>query len=379
MARRNKTQGLDVLVEMITIIITLIVGLIVGIFKLISGFFELLFNCEKKLEKQSNSNKIKIKNNKPKVKLRELEKYVDKGPVTIYEEEIIKIPSREIKTPYDDLFKPQIKSRGINYFIEGNVINYKFDGQICSGEIIGTETYNTSISFYKNKNIKKVSCSCLYFKKDNSYCKHIYTLLLKYCKKENVDGFVDIETYREVKQKKPKVNHNYYNRMLEICYSMKEIINNTENFYNSDEVIVDIDIEDIYKEIMSYQEKINYYSNIKIGELSEELIESAKEDLYELENLYENLGLEYEEILENIEEEKLLEQEEDLIDEDNSYFMNDNIDEEKYELEYEREELRNTWGLFDHEIDEVQKGDYDPWQFEEDSEDEDDYYYEDED
>ena len=90
---------------------------------------------------------------------------------------------------------------------------------------------------------------------------------------------------------------------------------------------------------MLYQEKINYYSNIKIGELSEELIESAKEDLYELENLYENLGLEYEGILENIEEEKLLEQEEDLIDEDNSYFINDNNDEAQDELEYEREEF----------------------------------------
>ena len=42
MARRNKTQGLDVLVEMITIIISLIVGLIVGVFKLISSFFEML-------------------------------------------------------------------------------------------------------------------------------------------------------------------------------------------------------------------------------------------------------------------------------------------------------------------------------------------------
>lgn len=378
MARRNKTQGLDVLVEMIIIIITLIVGLIVGIFKLISSFFEMLSNCEKKVEKRSNSNKIKIKNNKPKVKLRELKKYVDKGPVTIYEEEIIKIPSREIKTPYDNLFKPQIKNRGVNYFIDGKIINYKLDGQICSGEIIGTKTYNTSISFYKNKNIKKVSCSCPYFKKDNSYCKHIYTLLLEYCKKENVDGFVDIEMYKEVKQMKPKVNPNYYYRMLEICYSMKEIINNAERFYNSDEVIVDIDIEDMYKEIMSYHDKINYYNNIKIGDLSEKLIDSAKEDLYELENLYENLGLEYEGILENIEEEKLLEQEEDLIDDtDNSCFFNDNNDEEQDESE--RDELRKIWGLFDDEIDEVQKGDYDPWQFEEDSEDEDDYYYEDED
>ena len=43
----------------------------------------------------------------------------------------------------------------------------------------------------------------------------------------------------------------------------------------------------------------------------------------------------------------------------------------------EREELKNTWGLMDHEIDEVQKGNYEPWHFEEEELEEDDYYYED--
>ena len=54
---------------------------------------------------------------------------------------------------------------------------------------------------------------------------------------------------------------------------------------------------------------------------------------------------------------------------------------EAEEYEAEREELRNTWGLLDHEIDEVQKGNYEPWQFEEPGSgeelEEDDYYYDD--
>ena len=48
---------------------------------------------------------------------------------------------------------------------------------------------------------------------------------------------------------------------------------------------------------------------------------------------------------------------------------------EEEEYKAEREELRSTWGLLDHEIDEVQKGDYDPWNFEEEDLEEDDYYY----
>ena len=42
-----------------------------------------------------------------------------------------------------------------------------------------------------------------------------------------------------------------------------------------------------------------------------------------------------------------------------------------------RETLKNNWGLMDYEIDEVQKNNYEPYQFEEEELEEDDYYYED--
>lgn len=383
MGRKRKNDGLDVLSWMITIIITLTVGLVVGIFKMIGSLFNLLFGNDKKGSKKVKSNNLKnTKENvisKSKVeavlKLKELKQYIDKGPVTIYEEQIVKVPSIIIESPYDKLFKTQIKNRGVEYFLEGNIIHYKFDGQLCIGEVIGTDTYQTSIIFYKNKNIKKVNCSCPYFKKDNNYCKHVYALILEYCKKENIDGFINLETYKEVKRMKPKVNPNYYNRMLDACNFMKDIIKNTEEFYASCEVKDDIDIQDMYNEILRYKEKINYYENVKISELSEEIIDAAKEDLGELESLYENLGFEYESVIKKRDEEDELEQEESF-EESSEYFMLNN---NQKESEDEIDELRKTWGLFDNEIDEVQNGNYDPWQFEEEELEEDDYYSEDED
>ena len=51
--------------------------------------------------------------------------------------------------------------------------------------------------------------------------------------------------------------------------------------------------------------------------------------------------------------------------------------EEKEREEY-REELRNTWGLSEYEIDLVEPGEYEPSQFSEEALEDDDYYGEDE-
>lgn len=99
-----------------------------------------------------------------------------------------------------------------------------------------------------------------------------------------------------------------------------------------------------------------------------------------MENLYDNLILEFETIMENKEEQQTENEElEGLM----TYYALNEINKKKLkekeleEYELERKELRNTWGLSEHEIDEVQKGNYEPWQFDEEELEEDDYYYED--
>ena len=304
---------------------------------------------------------------------------MDNGPEVTYIEKTLRLPERFIETPYDNLFLSQIKSRGEEYFLNNKISNFKIENNKCTATITGTENYDVSIEFYKNKKVKKVLCTCPYYQKDEKYCKHLYALLLQYCNNTKLDGYVNKETYKEIKKKEKRVNDNFYNRMLSICDSMKEIIKNTEEFYDSCE-IEDEDITSMYEEIILYKDKIDTYGNTKIIDLNEELIETAKDDLYELENLYDNLTLEYEEIKSNIETEELEYEEDEAFMIGAAYLLNKSEKrkrQEQEEYEAERENLRNTWGLMDHEIDEVQKGNYEPWQFEEEELEEDDYYYED--
>ena len=66
--------------------------------------------------------------------------------------------------------------------------------------------------------------------------------------------------------------------------------------------------------------------------MSEEIIDAAKEDLGDLENLYENLGFEYESVIKERDEEDELEQEESF-EESREYFMLNNNQKEVM-LEY---------------------------------------------
>ena len=388
----SRKKDNDGLAWFIAIIVTVIVFSVIWIFQAIVALIKFIikmFNSEKiktKTKQTTNTNNFvnQISELKPKQKnenhLKIHKSYIDNGPEVTYIEKTLRLPERVIKTPYDNLFLPQIKSRGEQYYLDNKISNFKIENNKCTATITGTENYDVSIEFYKNKKFKKVLCTCPYYKKDEKYCKHLYALLLEYCNSTKLDGYINMETYKEVKKTEKKVNDNFYNRMLAICDSMKEIIENTEEFYDSNE-IEDDDITSMYEEIMTYKDKINTYGNTKIVDLNEELIEMAKDDLYKLENLYDNLSLEYEEILSNVEKEESEETEDDeafIIG--SAYLLGEEEKrrrEEQEDYEAERENLRNTWGLMDQEIDEVQKGNYEPWQFEEEELEEDDYYYED--
>lgn len=295
-----------------------------------------------------------------------------------YDKKLLRMPKYIISTPYDDKFSSIIRERGINYFKTDKVDNYKLIDQTCSADIKGTENYKTSITFYKNKNIKKAECSCPYFIKDNTYCKHIYALLLKYCKNENVAGFIDKLNYIEDNHTPKHNTANLYNKMISICNAMKEIIENTKEYYDN---LDDTDlIEDVYNEIIDYEEKLNKYQNSKLTELNQSLINSAQSDLDDMRTLYDELEIEIEETDEE-EYNDDYEFNEALVAGFVAHEMHKDYLKRKEQEEYEneREELKNTWGLFDHEIDEVQKGNYDPWNFEEEDLEEDDYYYGDDD
>lgn len=379
--RKKEADGYEIFAWLLAIGFTLTIGLIVEIFKLLAMLIKWIISLFKERNSKSSYNKSNVNStiNQSIIKPKKINYYIDKGPITTYEDEIVKVPDRIVKTPYDEKFKQHIRLRGINYFDNKKVSNYILEGQICSANIIGIDNYKTSITFYKNKNIKKAICTCPYYEKENEYCKHIYALLLEYCSNEKIGGYVNMDTYKEMNRSVAKTDNNFYNRMLGICNSMKEILNNTKEFYDSCKLKDGVITKEIYNKILVYESKIDLYENTKLMELNEELIEIARNDLCELENLYENLSFKHEEVFFGDFENTRLKQEKMFYKDATPYHLiNGNQKKKEQEaIGKENEKLKDIWGLSTDEIELVKNGDYEPYQFDEEELEEDDYYYED--
>lgn len=144
--------------------------------------------------------------------------------------------------------------------------------------------------------------------------------------------------------------------MLDISNSMTEIINNTEEYYTSLEIDDNIDVDEIYNEILEYQEKIDFYDNIKPINIDEKLILLAQNDLNTLNSLYENLKEECENIIENNEYEEQLNQDEEFIEGITYYYiLNENKKKkERKKLNFQTDKnnqykVINIWHIF-HDI-----------------------------
>lgn len=168
-------------------------------------------------------------------------------------------------------------------------------------------------------------------------------------------------------------NDKPYESLMTICDSMYEIIEEANEFYYNIEDSqgdVDIEIDALYSEIEDYELIADNYKNMNIGDISIDIINKAKEDLKNLEELCDEMINEYKIHIDKIDESY------NIKDENNS-ILNDKIDTNNEENK-KIERLKNKWGLSDNEVEEVLNDHYDPWNFEEEDLDEEDYYYEDE-
>lgn len=102
---------------------------------------------------------------------------MDKLELVNYDHDKLNI-NKLYSTEYDDLFKPQIKSRGIAYYNDGKITDFEKKGNVITAIISGGKDYDVSIEFLKNNKIG-VKCNCLYHKDTDIYCKHVYSLLIK--------------------------------------------------------------------------------------------------------------------------------------------------------------------------------------------------------
>ena len=90
------------------------------------------------------------------------------------------------KNQYDYLFDNKIIYRGQGYYMTGKVGELKEDDNIVNAIVHGQKDYNVKIIFLSDKKID-VSCDCLYHKETNIYCKHVHALLVAIHMKKEIN------------------------------------------------------------------------------------------------------------------------------------------------------------------------------------------------
>lgn len=365
MARRKKDDGTEAFVWVLIICTLGIILLVKWTIEFIVWLVKLIANAinksSKKAEQKRNINNI---TNTP-------------FASTTVKEEQLKEPSVSIKEKlgmfdksiYDEEFPIQIRARGESYFENDKIKYYKNIDNKHTCIVKGNEDYKVSVTFKNNSDeIEKVNCTCPYYADKNNYCKHIYALIYKVKCGDNKDKLIN-----EI-----RANLN----------SIKTMINNSQNYIDrnkshfSDSVIQEHsrythaydwqfnNIESKLNNITLEDTLIGYLE--QLVRISSELKEKINKTLNSESTVNVNqsistpktnkssgiggavVGLALMDALSN---------KDDDDDEDNvSGYTDDELD---------------NYGLEDWQKDLVKKGEYDPWNFEEEDLEEDDYYYED--
>lgn len=68
---------------------------------------------------------------------------------------------------------PSIAKRGLRYFLEDKIFSLEKDKSTWLANVVGTKTYAVSLTFKKNGNLQRASCTC----PCDYYCKHIAAVL----------------------------------------------------------------------------------------------------------------------------------------------------------------------------------------------------------
>ena len=271
------------------------------------------------------------------------------------------------KSIYDNLFLPQIRNRGERYFDQDKITNYINNDNNYKCTVQGTTNYETTISLDENNNITNMNCTCPYYQDKNNNCKHIYALLYK-AKCSNNKKIIreEIEKYNQIIERLVIKAHDY-------------IESNTTKYKN-------IDVSKIY----DYYRKYRYYANLNDSYEKNYILEDTLiENLIRTINISNELRHNIEKILkkEKIESSPTLNDIEEITNNpykmklidvfDDKYPRNYKRKHKKIRYKYTKEELDN-YGLEDWQQELVNKGEYEPWNFEEEELEDDDYYFEDE-
>lgn len=276
------------------------------------------------------------------------------------------------KSIYDDLFEPQIRKRGMEYFSEIRMRECKEKGNEYTCLIDGENTYNVYLKF-KDKSVNKIekaTCSCPYHKDKGGFCKHIYTLLLVAKCHENLPKIAtaiadfseaissmitNFNKYIEENQLSLVISANVVS-VKKIGEHLKEYNSRLQEYdkainkyqLNEDELLRVFLI--LVKDTATVQTEIRnlLYGN-SANFVSKQAAKNSKED-----------GITFTDVAAGLA----------IADTIGSHLNN----KKDKNLEHEMD----IYDLEDWQKDLVRQGEYDPWSFEENGElEQDDYYYED--
>lgn len=172
---------------------------------------------------------------------------------------------------YKDLFEPQIRMRGGQYFKNGNVHNVYKNASSNSyiAKVEGEETYTTVIEFKEDGELQ-MSCTCPYW--DN--CKHEWATLLT----------INIGNYKEIELKpvNDKQNISMYELLKKIpAGKLKKYI--IDESYND---LININMDDLVEEFFEYLPKNDYdfyynslFNAIEIGDYYKSIINTYIQEI----------------------------------------------------------------------------------------------------
>lgn len=272
------------------------------------------------------------------------------------------------KSIYNNLFPIQIRDRGERYCYDNRLGKLKRKKNKYYCIVKGTNNYNVELLFNTDENIATATCSCPYYNEEKKYCKHIYAVLYKIkCSKNKKKILSDItKKVKRIELAIISVN-NYIKR-------------NLSNF-------TDYEIDKFNNYVKEYICEMDYIkANCSEKQLEDDLLNQLKKIL----NISFELSTKIKKTLNSANNSKnninsyLTKQDEDNIDIIMSDFditskstkhLHKNIFRDAYNRKIEKE--MNTYNLEDWQKDLVRNGLYNPWNFDEENLEEDDFYYED--
>lgn len=185
-----------------------------------------------------------------------------------------------------------------------------------------------------------------------------------------------IEAVISNNKSKVKDNTFSFNEILSICDDIENKLLEVEMSYAEVEEDND-ELDSLYFELQEYEETIESFRNIKLIDLNDDLLEIVRNSYNHFLELYDDFSL-----LTSDDAFKQVKAGDRISISDamavgavgySIYKNRKKAGEEKEREEY-REELRNTCGLSEYEIDLVESGEYEPSQFSEEELEDDDYY-----